>query len=339
MHGARVVVHARSSRGDPVQERRATAPHAARPPVPGRSALRDRGESPDGDARGLRGRVPRSDGEAPRDPSPGRPDAAHPARQPQADVERDRPGDGRRGRLHGRRPREGCRPPPQALPTREGEAAPPGDRAGARRLQGLTENRARKIGRGLHTRPCRLLSSIWETRSVKREPAQCLPARHLTRRPDPRRGAVAVLTLPVASLLLACSSGSSAPADAGPSTPVSSGEASLAAGNWQGALGSCVAGEKAHPDDCNATYCEFIARTMMVVDEINSFLLPRYRRPLAAMPGDVQSLGTTNMLLAAAEQSADTTIGKQCQIDLPARPLLIGDKADPVVSGEVRGLW
>jgi Tol biopolymer transport system component len=180
---------------------------------------------------------------------------------------------------------------------------------------------------------------------LKREPAQFLPARDLTRSPDPRRDAVAVFKLPlasllpVASLLLACSSSSSAPAGAGLSTQVSSGEASLKAGNWQGALDSCVAGEKAHPDDCNATYCEFIARTMMVVDEINSFLLPRYRRPLAAMPGDVQNLSTTNMLLAAAEQSAETTIGKQCQIDLPVLPLLIGDKADPVVSGEVRGLW
>jgi len=153
---------------------------------------------------------------------------------------------------------------------------------------------------------------------------------------------LAARSLPFASLFLACSSGSSPPpvAPAAPlSTQVSSGEAALAAGNWQGALDSCLAGETAHPDDCNATYCEFIARTMMVVDQINSFLLPRYRRPLTAMPGDVENLGTTNTLLAAAEKSAEATIGKQCQIDLPTLPLLIGEKADPVVTGEVRGLW
>jgi hypothetical protein len=77
----------------------------------------------------------------------------------------------------------------------------------------------------------------------------------------------------------------------------------------------------------------------MVVDQINGFLLPRYRRPLTQMPGDLQNLNTTNTLLTAAEQSAETTISKQCQIDLPVLPLRIGDQADPVLLGEVRGLW
>jgi Tol biopolymer transport system component len=156
------------------------------------------------------------------------------------------------------------------------------------------------------------------------------------------RSAVGLLTLAAAVPLLSCSSSSNAPAssaDAGTSSEVASGKASLAAGHWQAALDSCVAGEKARPDDCSAMYCELLARTMMVVDEINGFLLPRYRRPLTQMPGDAQSLATTNSLLAAAEKAAETTIGKACQLDLPVLPLLIGDRPDPVVLGEVRGLW
>jgi Tol biopolymer transport system component len=172
---------------------------------------------------------------------------------------------------------------------------------------------------------------------------------HLMRRLDLHRGTSVFSAASLLALLacvgltglsgISCSSSSSAPADAGLSSQAASGEASLAAGNWQAALDSCVAGEKANANDCNATYCEFIARTMMVVDRINTFLLPRYRRPLSQMPGDLQNLATTNMLLAAAEQAGETTISKQCQIDLPKLPLLMGDQADPVLKGEVRGLW
>src|SRR5208337_4750846 len=103
------------------------------------------------------------------------------------------------------------------------------------------------------------------------------------------------------------------PADGGLSAQVASAEASLAAGQWQAALDSCLAAEKTNPDDCNATYCELIARTMMVVDQINGFLLPRYRRPLTMMPGDAMNLALTNTLLSAAETSAETTASKQCQ--------------------------
>jgi Tol biopolymer transport system component len=153
---------------------------------------------------------------------------------------------------------------------------------------------------------------------------------------------VRLSALPVAGLVvcgLSCSSSSSSPSASADSAQVASGKASLAAGKWQAALDSCLAGEKASPDDCGARYCDFIARTMMVVDEINDFLLPRYRRPLTQMPGDLQNLATSNMLLQAAEQAGETTIGKQCQLDLPALPLRIGDAADPVVLGEVRGQW
>ena len=117
------------------------------------------------------------------------------------------------------------------------------------------------------------------------------------------------------------------------------GVASLGAGQWQAALTGCQAGEKADPMDCGSTYCDFIARTMMVVDQMNGFLLPRYRRPLTQMPGDAQNLALTNTLLAAAEASGEATIAKKCEIDVPSLPLLMGDAADPVLKGEIRGLW
>ncbi len=138
----------------------------------------------------------------------------------------------------------------------------------------------------------------------------------------------------------ACSSSSSgSSSDAGRSAQVTTGVSALEGGQWQAALDSCVAGEKANPNDCDAAYCEFVARTMQVVDQINTFLLPRYRRPLMPMPGDVANLNTTNMLLAAAEKSAENVLTKQCQFELPKVPLVMGDAADPVLRGEVRGLW
>lgn len=138
------------------------------------------------------------------------------------------------------------------------------------------------------------------------------------------------------AFVASCSSSSNGPTQ---SAQVTSGVASLGAGNWQAALTSCQAGEKANPDDCGATYCDYIARTMMVVDQINNFLLPRYRRPLTTMPGDVQNLATTNTLLTAAEASGETTIANKCELDVPIVPLRMGDAADPVLKGEIRGLW
>jgi Tol biopolymer transport system component len=143
----------------------------------------------------------------------------------------------------------------------------------------------------------------------------------------------------VAAAPACSSSGSSSPADAGESPQVASGATALGAGQWSMALSSCTAAEKTNPADCSAAYCELIARTMQVVDQINGFLLPRYRRPLTTMAGDLANLATTNMLLQAAEQSAENVTTRQCQFYLPTLPLLMGDKADPVLQGEVRGLW
>jgi Tol biopolymer transport system component len=157
-----------------------------------------------------------------------------------------------------------------------------------------------------------------------------------------RRGPTArgfVWAAAAAGLIAACSSSSTGGPPAGQNADVTKAIASLATGDWNGALASCLSAEAASSTDCDAQYCEFIARSMLVVNEINTFLLPRYRRPLTPMPGDVESLATTNMLLDSAITSGEAVTTHQCEFNLPTLPLKLGDADDPVVDGEVRGRW
>jgi Tol biopolymer transport system component len=168
----------------------------------------------------------------------------------------------------------------------------------------------------------------------------------------------AVLTAGVFSIalsgpMISCSSTSSSPGstagdastgDASAQSPgVTSGIASLGTSQWNAALTSCLGAETDGGSDCDARYCELIARTMLVVNEINTFLLPRYRRPLVDPPdaqlADAQNLQNTQTLLAQATTAAETVATLQCQFNLPSLPLVLGDSADPVLSGEVRGIW
>jgi Tol biopolymer transport system component len=154
------------------------------------------------------------------------------------------------------------------------------------------------------------------------------------------KGFVWVVTL--TGLIAACSSSQNTKpsgADAGDAADVASAITALGKGDWSGALSSCLSAETASPADCNARYCELIARTMFVVDEINTFLLPRYRRPLTPMPGDMENLTKTNMLLDAAITAAETVTTRQCEFDLPKLPFVMGDAADPILDGEIRGRW
>ncbi len=147
----------------------------------------------------------------------------------------------------------------------------------------------------------------------------------------------------ILGLVAACSSSSApvkpAPVDAGQNPDVAKAVTALGAGDWAGALTSCVSAVSANGNDCDARYCEFVARSMLVVNEINTFLLPRYRRPLTPMPGDVQNLATTNMLLTEAIASAEAVTSRSCEFDLPRLPLKMGDLDDPILDGEVRGRW
>src|SRR5450432_3205390 len=63
------------------------------------------------------------------------------------------------------------------------------------------------------------------------------------------------------------------PADAGATV----GASDLAAGNWSHALTACTDAEKSATDDCNARYCELIARAMLANDMFNTFFFPTYR--------------------------------------------------------------
>jgi Tol biopolymer transport system component len=167
----------------------------------------------------------------------------------------------------------------------------------------------------------------------------------------------AVLTAGVACLALAavvgvtsCSSSKSggAAADAGvdgaaESPQVASAIGSLANGDWNAALTSCLAAETDAGNDCDARYCELIARTMTMVNEINTFLLPRYRRSLVdapdAMAGDEANLVTSEQLATQASTAAETVAAMQCTFNLPHLPLVLGESGGPVLTGDVRGIW
>src|SRR5580698_4142972 len=127
-----------------------------------------------------------------------------------------------------------------------------------------------------------------------------------------------VFSIALSGLVVSCSSTSTSPgspadasagdastSDASAQNPgVTSGITSLGASQWNAALTSCLGAETDGGSDCDARYCELIARTMLVVNEINTFLLPRYRRPLTvaadAASSDAQNLLVTENLLTQA---------------------------------------
>jgi len=114
-------------------------------------------------------------------------------------------------------------------------------------------------------------------------------------------------------------------------------EQSFANGKWDDALSTCRTIEAANPGDCNARYCELVARTMIVVDRMNDFVVPHSGLSLflkaifgiPALKGD----------LARAIQAADATIAGKCEYAIPSVPLLIGDSSDPILRGDIRGQW
>lgn len=151
----------------------------------------------------------------------------------------------------------------------------------------------------------------------------------------------------MAGITSSCSSSkgsTAAPTDAtSDASGVPSGIASLEAGQWDAALATCVAVETDAGDDCDARYCELIARTMLVVNNINTFLLPRYRRSLIDPPDaeamDEENLQLSKTLLNEATTAAETVTTLQCQFTLPHLPLVLGESGGPVLTGDVRGLW
>ncbi len=116
-------------------------------------------------------------------------------------------------------------------------------------------------------------------------------------------------------------------------------ETQLGAGQWHDALHTCTAVLRRNPEDCAARYCELIGQTMTFVDQLNSYVLPRFRQEGRAGLGDLFHLWKLNRQLARAAQSADETTSRSCEFSVPRMPLLIGDRSDPIVDGELRGQW
>jgi Tol biopolymer transport system component len=114
-------------------------------------------------------------------------------------------------------------------------------------------------------------------------------------------------------------------------------EQSFAGGKWDDALSACRTIEAANPRDCNARYCELVARTMIVVEQMNEFVVPRsgFSLFLKAIFG----IPALERDLARAIQAADAAIAGNCEYAVPTVPLLIGAASDPLVRGDIRGQW
>jgi Tol biopolymer transport system component len=111
----------------------------------------------------------------------------------------------------------------------------------------------------------------------------------------------------------------------------------LAAGKWDDALSTCESIEAANPRDCNARYCDLVARSMQIVDKVNEFDVPRsavsmFFRAIFGIP-------SLKGALERAEKSADSVAAMACEYDLPTVPLLIGAPEDPILRGDIRGRW
>jgi Tol biopolymer transport system component len=149
-----------------------------------------------------------------------------------------------------------------------------------------------------------------------------------------------------AALAVACSAspgdehvGTTKEAVTSSSFPKATVDQELASGDFNDALATSQAFLANAPTDCDANYADLIASTMLVVDSINTYVLPTQRN--GPFPPDVnQQLGGLYAFrLEQALSAAETVTSLGCEYDLATLPLVIGDASDPIVNGEVRGTW
>lgn len=114
-------------------------------------------------------------------------------------------------------------------------------------------------------------------------------------------------------------------------------ERAFAERRWIDAIAACQLALLRSPDDCEARYCELLGRSMVFVDQLNNYVLPRMRAQRAGDLVDVVQLLVIDRQLADMATAADAAATRRCSYDLPLLPLRIGDAADPLVLGEVRG--
>jgi Tol biopolymer transport system component len=113
----------------------------------------------------------------------------------------------------------------------------------------------------------------------------------------------------------------------------------LALGKWADALTVAQGFLSTNPTDCGANYAALIAESMLVVDSINSFVLPYERAPLPPPPIDQTQLNLYLARLEQALQSAGQVVTLGCEYDLAQLRLLVGDASAPLLQGDVHGVW
>jgi Tol biopolymer transport system component len=122
--------------------------------------------------------------------------------------------------------------------------------------------------------------------------------------------------------------------------PKSTVDAELESGDFNDALATAEAFLADTPTDCSANYAALIASSMLVVDSVNTYVLPGERNGLPP-PAINQQLGQLYATrLGIALQAAGTVVGLPgCEYTVDRVPFLLGDASDPIVNGEVRGTW
>lgn len=114
-------------------------------------------------------------------------------------------------------------------------------------------------------------------------------------------------------------------------------EQQFAQRRWEDAINTCSSVLLVFPDDCDARYCELLGRTMVFVEQVNDYLLPKFRKRDRSGFWDIVRLLVIDQELANLSQAADAVTARNCSYDLPLLPLRIGEPQEPLVLGEVRG--
>jgi Tol biopolymer transport system component len=147
------------------------------------------------------------------------------------------------------------------------------------------------------------------------------------------------------AIFVACSAGAPGEPSAGQlaqplgSFPKASVDQDFAQGRWSDALATCETFGLTAPLDCTANYCQLIANTMLVVDSLNTFVLPAARSGLPSAPVELEQSLLLSTRLEQAIGAAGVATAQSCEYDLASAPLLVGDASDPILSGEIRGTW
>jgi Tol biopolymer transport system component len=97
--------------------------------------------------------------------------------------------------------------------------------------------------------------------------------------------------------------------------------------------------------DCEASYCELVARTMLWVSDINATFVPAFHFGDLSQAGSLNktqldTLVKMNRDMQEMSDLAGKVLEGQCEYTVASMPFLLGDDPkDPIVNAEVRGTW